>query len=269
MKSSCIALLTDFGADGFFVASLKGVILSINPRAALVDIDHAIPSFDLRTAAFELFAAARFFPRGTIFLAIVDPGVGSDRRILLIQTLRHYFIGPDNGVLSLALSREKILGIHSLTNPRYFLPEPSLTFEGRDKMAPAAAWLSKGAKPALFGPRLRDYVRLPIPSAFASAQQIIGQVMYVDKFGNLITNIPADMMRGLAARKGVESLMALAGRKKIGGLRTTFSSATKGESFFLVGSLGLVEVAVRGDSARARLNLKPGDEIRIKTDGKS
>lgn len=263
MKLSVIALLTDFGEDDFFVASLKAVILSLNPEARIVDISHRIPSFDIDAAGFVLFAASRYFPEGTIFLTIVDPGVGSKRRIILVQTEKYYFIAPDNGVLSLALAEEPIQQIRALTNPKFFLSHPSKTFEGRDKMAPAAAWLSKGTRIDAFSPPLKKIKKREVPEAQIKGDDVCGRVLYTDKFGNLITNIPAVLVECLAAEKGKESWSLFVGEKKFGGLRKNYSEAKKGEVFFLAGSLGLIEISAREASAAAKIKSGRRKEIRI------
>jgi len=143
VKNPVIALMTDFGEDDFFVASLKGVIAKINPSARIIDITHRIPSFDIGAAGLVLSSSYKYFPPKTIFLVVVDPGVGSYRRILLAKTKNFFFIAPDNGVLSLVLDEEKVQKLIEVKNRKFFLPEVSSTFEGRDKMAPIAAWLSK------------------------------------------------------------------------------------------------------------------------------
>ena len=258
-----VALLTDFGEDDFFVASLKGVILSINPEARIIDISHRVPSFDLEAAGFILSAACPYFPPATVFLVIVDPAVGTKRRILLVRTKKHFFIAPDNGVLSLALEKEEITELREVTNQKFFLPQASATFEGRDKMAPATAWLTLGVSPEEFGPAASNPVRLALQKPELSGEVIRGRVLYVDKFGNLITNIPASMVDSLAGDGEKEKLTAFVGRRKAGSFRGTYSVAAKGEMFFLFGSVGLIEVASRESSAAQRLGAKRGDEVKI------
>lgn len=267
MRVPCIALLTDFGRAGYYAASLKGVILSINPKAAIVDISHDVPSFDIQAGAFDLSAASGYFPRGTVFLAIVDPGVGSKRRILLVRTEKHAFIAPDNGVLSLALDREKVRRAWSVENPRYFLPRPSRTFEGRDKMAPAAAWLSKGADPESFGPRVEDIIRGDAVGPQVTDSGIIGRIVYADKYGNLTTNISGESLLALSSRRGSGHLEVQVGGKRIAGFRENYGAATKGEIFYLIGSLGLVEIAVRESSAVRKLRAGVGDRVRVARHG--
>jgi len=263
MAPPVIALLTDFGEEDFFVASLKAAILSLNPEANIVDISHRIPSFDIDAAGFVLFAAYRYFPENTIFVAVVDPGVGSKRRILLVKTEKYFFIAPDNGILSLALSEGTILQVRHITNPAFFLTPASQTFEGRDKMAPAAAWLSRGTPIEALGPAVKDFKRRKMRKAGMAGGEIHGRLLYADKFGNLITNIPAELMRSLAAKKGKERLAFFVGRKKYGGWRENYSEAEKGELFFLAGSLGLIEISGREQSAALKTGLRAGQEIKI------
>jgi S-adenosylmethionine hydrolase len=263
MRPRLIALLTDFGEDDFFVASLKAVILSVNPQAGIVDIGHRIPSFDIDAAAFVLFAAYRYFPAGTIFLVVVDPGVGSKRRIVLVRTGRYFFIAPDNGVLSLVLGEETILGVRQITNRGVFLPHPSKTFEARDKMAPAAAWLSRGKAFETFGPAVRDLKKKEAAWARLADGEIRGRVLHVDKFGNLITNIPAALAGRLAEQKGRENLRLYLGGKTYGGFRENYSQADKGEVFFLAGSAGLIEVSARRASAARKSGARRNEVVRI------
>ena len=267
MRAPCIALLTDFGEADYFVASLKGVMLGINPKAVLVDISHSVPAFDIRAGAFVLAAACRYFPQRTIFLSIVDPGVGSKRKILLVRANRYDFIAPDNGLLSPALARERAWRAWSIENTRYSLPGPSRTFEGRDKMAPAAARLSLGADPASFGPPVGDIMRWNAPEPRVGAAAITGEILYADKYGNLTTNIPGEKLVALAAGAPGGRLEALVGARKIGEPRDNYAAARKGEVFFLVGSLGLVEIAAREASARRKLGAAPGDRVRIARHG--
>lgn len=263
MKAPCVALLTDFGTSDHYVGSLKGVILGINPRAVMVDVTHDIPSFDIQAGAFALLAAYAYFPAGTVFLAIVDPGVGTARRILLAQTERHSFIAPDNGLLSPLLAREKAHAVRSIENPSYFLPRPSRTFEGRDKMAPVAAWLSKGESPASFGPAARGLVSLDTPEPRRIGSEISGRVLYVDKYGNLTTNIPGGLILDLGRGQARPKLEAFVRRRRIKTFGESYGAARKGEAFFLIGSLGLVEIAVREGSAGHKLGAGAGDTVRI------
>jgi S-adenosylmethionine hydrolase len=263
MRPSVIALLTDFGDEDWFVASIKAVILSLNPRATIVDISHRIPSFDVDAAAFVLFAASKYFPKGTVFLAVVDPGVGSERKLLLVESARYFFIAPDNGVLSLVLEGEKVKQVRQVTNSRFFLRRPSRTFEARDKMAPVAAWLSLGQKVESFGPELCRYVKKTFPQPEFIGPEVRGRILYADKFGNLITNIPASAVEAVPMSGSAKKLSLFVNATRVGGFKESYASARKGELFFLVGSLGLVEIAARESSAFKRIKPKPGAVVKI------
>ncbi|MGQ9673764.1 MAG: SAM hydrolase/SAM-dependent halogenase family protein [Candidatus Aminicenantales bacterium] len=265
MKAKIIALLTDFGDEDYFVASLKAVILSLNPRVRLVDISHHIPSFNIDAAGFVLAAACPFFPPKTIFLAVVDPGVGTSRKIVLVETARYFFIAPDNGLLTLVLAREKVKQVREVSNPKFFLGRKSKTFEARDKMAPVAAWVSLGQRLDAFGPALPGYKKRNYPEPEVKDGEVHGLVLYADKFGNLVTNIPAALVRSLEMVQGKGKATLLAGSRKLGSYRETYGAAKKGEVFFLKGSLGLIEVAVREGSAQKRTGLHPGIPVRIVT----
>lgn len=255
--------MTDFGEDDFFVASLKGVILKINPSVWIIDITHRIPSFDIQTTGFILLASYKYFPPQTVFLVVVDPGVGSERKILLARTKEYYFIAPDNGVLSFVLEEEKVEDLREITNEKYFLAYLSHTFEGRDRMAPAAAWISKGVSCSELGPAKTSFEKLDVEKPQLVGTEIVGHVLYKDKFGNLITDIPARMVEGIggkADKKGIELIIR---GKKISSFTQSYSSAKKGELLFLVGSVGTIEIAAREESASEKLKAGVGDEVRV------
>jgi len=263
MKIPVIALMTDFGEEDFFVASLKGTILKINPLARIVDITHSIRSFDITSASFILFSCYKYFPEKTIFLVVVDPGVGSSRRILLVETKKYFFIAPDNDVLTLVLEEEEIHQIREIANEMFFLPERSKTFEGRDKMAPVAASLSKGISCKKFGPKVTEFRKSKLKKPKMKNGKIIGFILSADKFGNLITNIPAAIVNTFQERNIKKRLHLLVKREEISCFKENYSSVRKGELLFLVGSLGLIEIAAREDSAAEKLKANAGDEVRI------
>jgi S-adenosylmethionine hydrolase len=261
-KRPLIALLTDFGTRDFFVGSLKGVLLSINPEVRIEDISHDVPPFDVAAGAFILAACAPVFPSGTIFVAVVDPGVGSERRVLCARTARHAFIAPDNGLLGPVLDRERPVEIREVANPVFRLAAVSPTFEGRDVMAPAAAWLSLGLEPAALGPGLAGCRKLPVKGPAYGKAGIRGSVLYADRFGNLITNIPAAAVLRMSGRKGAGRVrLRVAGR--VLGRRDAYASAGRGEVFFLEGSLGLIEISAREASAARKLRAGPGTPVRV------
>jgi S-adenosylmethionine hydrolase len=255
--------MTDFGEDDFFVASLKGVIAKINPSARIIDITHRLPSFDIKAGSFVLFSSYKYFPARTIFLVVVDPGVGTTRKILLAETDNYFFVAPDNGVLGLALEEEGIRQLREVTNQNYFLPELSRTFEGRDKMAPAAAWLSRGISCEEFGPEMTSYKKLTAGKPKIKSNEIIGHILYIDKFGNLITNIPEGMIELLQEKTGKKTLSLSIEDREITSFEQSYSSVKKGELLFLIGSVGLIEIAAKESSAAHKLKIKNGDKVKI------
>lgn len=268
MKHPVIALLTDFGKDDFFVGSLKGTIVKINPLARIIDITHQIPSYNITAGGFILLSSYKYFPKRTIFVVIIDPGVGSARKILLAETKDYFFIAPDNGVLELVLEKNEIKQLREVSNNKYFLPAAARTFEGRDRMAPAAGWLSKGTPCSEFGPEVTSYKKLKVQKPQIKGNEIVGQILYIDKFGNLITNIPGEMLEIIQKKTGNDiSNLTIKGRK-INSFLKSYNFAKKGELLFLLGSVGRIEIAMREKSASEEIGAKIGDEVRISTRGK-
>jgi S-adenosylmethionine hydrolase len=255
--------MTDFGNDDHFVASLKGVIIQVNPLARIVDITHDIHSFEVAIGAFVLFSCYKYFPEKTIFLTVIDPGVGTSRKILLVQIENYFFIAPDNGVLTQVLEDGRIRQIREVKNNKFFLHELSRTFEARDKMAPVAGWLSKGIPLDEFGPKVHSYKKLKIHKPEIQENEVRGRILYKDKFGNLITNISENMLILLQKNTGKKKLFLRIKNQVIDSFFLSYSFAKRGELFFLIGSLNLVEIAVREASAAEKLRAKVGDEVRI------
>lgn len=257
-----ITLTTDFGLSDWFVGAMKGVIAGIAPHARVVDLTHGVAPGDISGGAFALAAAYRCFPRGTIHVAVVDPGVGSARPAIAVRTDQYFYVGPDNGVLSLAVARETIREIRRLENPRFFLPEVSRTFHGRDIFAPVAAHLSRAAGRVWrqLGPVVRDFQRLPWPECRNRADGFDGEVFYVDRFGNGITNLAAEAVAEMA-RDGVEITV---GGRRIGPLVECYAAVPAGQPLAVVGSSGFLEIAVNGGSAAARLGLRRGTRVSIR-----
>ena len=256
---SVITLTTDFGARDWFVGTMKGVMIRIQPRATLVDITHEVPAGEIRGGAFALAAAWRFFPKGTVHVAVVDPGVGSARRAIAVQTAEYCFVGPDNGVLSWALAKEKVRAIHVLENEAYCLRPVSQTFHGRDVFAPVAAHLSRGVPIKKLGPALRDFVRLAWPEPRKLRGCVQGEVVYIDHFGNGITNLEAGMLRG--SKRGVCEVRA--GRRRRCPVKLFYQAVPLGSPVTVPGSSGFLEVAVNGGSAEKALGLKVGTRVRL------
>jgi S-adenosylmethionine hydrolase len=255
-----ITLTTDFGLSDWFVGTMKGVILSIHPGGATVDISHDIPAGDVHTGAFALAASYKFFPKGTIHVAIVDPGVGGKRKAIAVQTADYLFVGPDNGVLSFALAKEKIKSIRQLTNETVFLAPVSRTFHGRDIFAPVAAHLSKGLSPHLLGPKLTDFVRLPWPKVETNINVVRGRIVYIDRFGNAITSIDQSCLSGLTG----SACEVFVRQKRVCPLATFYQAVQPGKPVAILGSSDLLEIAVNGGSAARILRLRIGDAVVVR-----
>ena len=268
-------LTTDFGTADGYVAAMKGVMLSIEPRLTLVDVSHDVPPQDVAHGAFALAEATRHFPSGAVHLAVVDPGVGGSRKPLLLVTPDARYVAPDNGLLTRVMARyglfhdpgaEFLSAIrgplppgcraYELANPRFRLPEVSRTFHGRDVFAPAAAHLSKGAPPEEFGPAVRNVVWLNVPTPIQSAGQIEGRVVHVDRFGNLITNIA--LVDEGAGRAVVVEVAGL----RIDGLSRSYEDSAG--VLAIVGSHGTLEIAVRDGNAARQFGVGVGAKARVR-----
>lgn len=255
-----ITLMTDFGTNDHFVGVMKGVILNINPKVQIVDITHAVPPQDIHGAAFLINSTYRYFPDGTIHVVVVDPGVGSRRRAIICQTDTAYFVCPDNGVLSYILSGNTTHRVVALDNTSYRLSEVSNTFHGRDIFAPAAAHLSRGVSLSQFGDAVNNVVRLPIQIPQVTKTAMVGSVIWVDHFGNLITNLTSDMLESF----GVEnSFVIRAGKAEICRLNYSYAESKKSECLAIIGSSGYLEISVNQESAAQVLGLKCDDVIEI------
>jgi S-adenosylmethionine hydrolase len=239
---------------------MKGVILSINPVARIVDINHHVTPFDILDGALTIANTCNYFPPRTIHVVIVDPGVGTQRRPLLVAGQKQYFIAPDNGVLSLILAREACIVRH-ITAEHYFLNPVSPTFHGRDIFAPTAAWLSKAWQTEAFGEEITDYVRFTMPKAKAAGQSIKGVVLHVDAFGNLMTNLTAGDVPAAAVTSGVIKLFV--NGKEIQKFAPTFASGAPGEPIAVFGSAGFLEIAVNRGSAARTLGANRGAEVTL------
>lgn len=259
MARPLIALVTDFGLRDHYAGTMKGVVLGICPDATLIDLTHEIPPHDVLAGALELAAAYRYFPAGTIFLAVVDPGVGSSRRAIAADTGDYRFVAPDNGVLSAVFDDVPAKRVVELTDRRYARPTISRTFEGRDRFAPAAAWLAKGIALSALGRQAGDTVHLQIPKARADDEGIAGEVVRVDRFGNLVTNIGSALLDRLPARGDIE-----VGGHRIPRVVSTYSEADPGGLCALVGSSDHLEIAVTGGSAAAALGVGRGALVRVR-----
>jgi S-adenosylmethionine hydrolase len=257
-----IVLLTDFGLADWYVAAMKGVLLALAPGAPLVDLTHAIPPGDARRAAFVLEQAWPWFPVGAVFLAVVDPGVGGTRRALAVRAAARAFVGPDSGVLTPALEQPGAQTV-VLDPARLAADRPSATFHGRDLFAPAAARLAAGADLRALGEPAADPVRLAPERPFRRAGSLIAHVVYVDRFGDCVTDVSREDLTAYLAGRAPDRLRCRAGRAAIAGLSQTYTDAAEGAALALIGSGGRLEIAVRGGHAGARLGLAGGDPVEI------
>ena len=255
-----ITLTTDFGQGSRYVAAMKGVILSINPRAQIVDVSHSIPPHDIRAGAVTLAESARWFPPETIHIAVVDPGVGSDRRILYARIGTQQFIAPDNGLLSRLASYEKPSMMVSVEVPEFWLTNVSATFHGRDIMAPVAARLSLGLDPQQLGRTVEQLVELPWAEVQQVANRIEGEVVEVDSFGNLVTNITEEMLHGIPAD---EAVIISCEEHETQGIFATYSDQPTMTFMAHVGSTGRLELAVVDENASAMLGVRVGAPVRV------
>lgn len=257
-----ITFTTDFGYRDPFVGIMKGIIAGINPDARVIDLSHDIPPQDVMAGALVLRHAVSHFRRGTIHLAVIDPGVGGARRPLLIESDGHYFVGPDNGLLSLAVEGKQTARIIHLSNATYHLQPVSATFHGRDIFAPVAAHLSLGVHAAAFGDPIENFVRLKIPAIERRPRRIVGEILYIDGFGNLFTNISEQDLTGVAVDKIATSIRGATVR----GLASNYAAAAAGEILALINSWGLVEIALNKGSARQRTGAQIGDKVEVLLD---
>ena len=265
-----ITLTTDFGTSDAYVGIMKGVILSINPNAQIVDLTHAIPPQDIYEAAFSIYAAHSYFPKGTIHIIVVDPGVGSDRQAIVSRTDDAFFVCPDNGVLSYLLQSVENEGgppIDSVTiqNSAYCLPEVSNTFHGRDVFAPVAAHLSLGVPLDDIGPPLKTLVQLPIQVCELSGSTLTGQIVKIDRFGNAITNISETAIARLKSTStgGVYTYEIRVGRVRLHRFNRAYAESGVGKPLAIIGSSGLLEIAINGGNAKEGLGLQRGDPVVI------
>ena len=257
-----ITLTTDFGWQDPYVGIMKGVILSIAPAAAVIDLTHGISSHDIMEAALVLESSCRYFPRGSIHVVVVDPGVGTERRPLLAITSRSSFVGPDNGVLYPVLSQERPFRIFHLTDQRYFLHPASSTFHGRDIFAPVAAWLFGGTLPTQMGEEVTSIVELSIPEVRPVAGNLwMARVLRVDKFGNLITNVGRSEFGAILGPRTLFQIRF--GQHTITRLRESYGAAPRGEVFAIWGSSGRLEISSNQASAANLIGAREDQEFTI------
>ncbi len=261
-----LAIITDFGYRDHYVGAMKGVIASIAPRATVIDINHGIPAQSIAAGALALRESWHYFPPRTVFLAVVDPGVGTARAPIAIETRAGArFVGPDNGLLWLAANKAGIKRIVKLTSPRHRLTSVSATFHGRDIFAPAAAYLWRGTSISALGPALRppSIVQLDLPRPVESAREVRGEVIYVDGFGNLVSNIDRRAAKQFGSRFRHKSLSVRIERGAAMRMLDAYGDAPKGAPLAIFGSFGLLEVAVRNGNAAAHFAAGPGSSVSL------
>ncbi|VAV85669.1 hypothetical protein MNBD_DELTA01-2025 [hydrothermal vent metagenome] len=263
--ASIITLTTDFGRRDPWVGAVKGVILSINPEATIVDISHGISPQKIIEGSFVLSRAYPYYPEGTIHVAVVDPGVGTERRPVLIETERYFFIGPDNGLFTRVISSEKIKQVIELDNSDYFLKDVSATFHARDVFAPVAAHLSCGVKPSELGTVMEEPLLIDLPKAEISPDIIRGEVLYIDSFGNLITNIKETDISEMLGRGDIDIDVRW---RTIHGLVESYTEGELGQNagnaVALIGSSGFMEIAAYRDNAASALGVSVGEKVDIR-----
>ncbi|MFA5937699.1 MAG: SAM-dependent chlorinase/fluorinase [Candidatus Paceibacterota bacterium] len=250
LRPPVAATLTDF--SGHYLAALRAVIISRAPDVRLMTADDSLPPGDIRRAAFELLSIFEFFPAGTVFVCVADPGVGTDRRIVFARTRRHRFLAPDNGLLSWVEQREKFIELRSVENPALFLENAGAVFNGRDIFAPVCAALLNGTPPSKLGPRIEGIKRLPFPQLRKTAGFAEGEIIFVDSFGNCVTNIPSALQGATVRFKG----------RKIRVMKS-YGFAKPGEYCAVRGSAGFMELAVNGGSFAAKHGASIGAKARL------
>ena len=260
MTKPILTLTTDFGLSDHFVGTMKGVILGICPQAQIVDICHEVPPFEIGEGAYILAQAYRYFPKKTVHVAVVDPGVGTARRPVLMEAAGQYFVAPDNGVLSMVLAREAGAKFRLISNAKYFLPKVSTTFHGRDIFAPAAAHLAAGVPPARLGKRIEDYLKPGFEKPHREGKRTwMGRILKIDRFGNVITNFHIDDFGDLALR----SFSFGFGPVTVTSLARNYAERPPGELFAILGSSGYYEVSLSQGSAARQIKCESGAAVEL------
>lgn len=280
---SIITLTTDFGTSDIYVGVMKGVILNINPNVQIIDITHAVSPQNIHEAAFTINSAYRFFPKGTIHVVIIDPGVGSDRQAMVCKTDHGFFVCPNNGVLSYLLQHIESEETETpeavaIENPTYILPRVCNTFHGRDIFAPVAAHLSLGVSLTDVGTPIQNLIRFPFPAVHTTRDTLTGQIISVDSFGNLITNITENVLADflLASESNKDTVKEfdkkfvsaqfeiIVGNTTLNKLNSAYAESDSGKPLAIIGSFGLLEIAINLGNAEAQLGLKSGDKVIVR-----
>jgi S-adenosylmethionine hydrolase len=261
LKNPIITLTTDFGLKDPYVAEMKAVILSICPNAQIVDITHQIEKFNIRVGSYTLACATPYFPKGTIHVAVIDPSVGTKRRPLLIETEKDFFIGPDNGVLALAAKAQEIRHVYEISNRNFMLPKVSNTFHGRDIFAPAAAHIANGVPPSELGPEVEDIVVSEFAKLVKKKNAVVGEVLHVDSFGNIITNFEEKELKlmGISDTVNVKLKNRLLKLK----LCKAYAETPPKQPLATIGSHNFLEIAINQGNAAEKFKAKTGDKITL------
>jgi len=262
-----ITLLTDFGLKDPYVASMKGVILTICPEAVVIDISHEVPKFDVRAGALVMAQAAPWFPKGTVHVGVVDPGVGTARRAIVAVSEHYVFVGPDNGLLMLAAARDGLKAVYAVEKRDLMLERVSRTFHGRDIFAPVAARIASGLEPSEVGPEISDYVLPGFARPELRGRRITGEVMYIDGFGNIVTNVPEELLAEAGASDGSELLVKIGGRRLGLRLCSAYGEVEPGSMLAIVDSWGMLEIAINLGSAAKALGARPGEPVVVELAG--
>jgi len=263
MQNPIITLTTDFGYKDPFVGIMKGIIMDINPAAKIVDITHGIGPQNILEAALVLEMSFKTFSHNTIHLVVVDPGVGSSRRPILAFTEDYYFIGPDNGVFSRVFSLSGRLSVIHITSSHYFLKKDGSTFQGRDLFAPIAGWLSKGIEVTNFGEPVTDFNKLSIPSPRLTGKNVIeGEVTYIDRFGNTMTNIHINKINEITGSNSENKIRVLIKGKELP-FKTFYAEVKDTGLYALINSFGYLELFVRNGNAARSFGIKTGDKVGV------
>ncbi len=258
-----ITLLSDFGLKDPYVAEMKAVILSICSRARFVDVSHEIEKFNTRMGAFVLASAAPYFPKETIHVAVVDPGVGTKRRPIIVETESSFYIGPDNGVLMLAALKEGMQHVYHITNPRFMRSDVSKTFHGRDVFAPSAAYLAKGHAVSEFGPEIHDYALPAFAKPHVETAGLAGEILYIDDFGNLVSNISIADLKQLGIREGDAFVVEFKQRQWSVRLCSAYGQVPVESPLAIIGSSGYLEFSVNQGNASEVLGMTIGERVLV------
>ncbi|VAX19348.1 hypothetical protein MNBD_NITROSPINAE02-892 [hydrothermal vent metagenome] len=261
---SIITLTTDFGLDDSFAGIMKGVTLSVNRNAKIIDITHQIKPYDITQAAFAIASACEFFPERSVHVCVVDPGVGSGRRPIIISAGERLFVGPDNGAFTKILQHHSSAEIYKIVNADYMLPNVSRTFHGRDIFAPVAGWLSIGEPLERFGPQINNPALLDLPEqAQAAPNLIVGEVIHIDRFGNAITNVTMNLVEKVKGDTGAESVDIIHKSGKATGVLQSYASARDDELSATYGSWDTVELFIKNGGAAKVMGISVGDRVEI------